>query len=270
MRWLRGLAGRSVLSAGLVLSAAAPAGAGAWTRAEGEGLIIATTARRVAPAGALIGGVAHNDVNIGQIYLEYGLLDGLTIGAKVYMELSTTDVNGSSASLGGFVRRRVWRDGKGGVASVEVGYAHPIDSLLGAAFAESRPGAVPEAHLAGLHGYGWAGEWGSAFVSTSAAYHYRGEGEADQLRFEITSGYAPWRRIRGMVSLYALAPLGGGTDASLKIAPSVAYTIWPRVSRDGSKPRRPVKPVTIQLGVSHDLLKPGDGLELSISIWRPF
>ena len=238
--------------------------------AKGEGLVIVTTARRVAPMGALTGGPISSDTNISQIYLEYGLFDGLTIGAKSYIELSTTDLTDSSASLGGFVRKRVWQDGRGGVASAQFGYAHPIDSLLGSAFATSEPGAVPEAHLAGLYGRGWAGDWGSAFISTGAAYHLRREGTTDDLRFELTTGYAPWRRFMGMVSFYGLTPLGKGTDPSLKVAPSIAFTMWPWIGRNEKKPRGPVHPTTIQLGVSYDLLKPDDGLGLSISIWRRF
>ncbi len=270
MRWMGRLACVSVLLVGYSLSAAAPACAGAWTQAKGDGLVITTTARRAAPVGALTGGPATNEASISQIYLEYGLLDGLTIGLKSYIEFSTTDPNDNSASLGGFVRTRVWRDGQGAVGSVEFGYAHPIDSLLGRAFSVADPGAVPEAHLGGFYGRGWAGDWGSAFISTGAAYHLRGEGAADDLRFEFTTGYAPWRRFMGIVSFYGLTPLGAGTDASLKIAPSLAYTMWPWIGRNERKPRGPVKPGTIQLGVSYDLLNREDGLGLSISIWRRF
>ncbi|MCH8167963.1 MAG: hypothetical protein IID49_03615 [Proteobacteria bacterium] len=260
----------SVFLVGLSLSAAGPACAGAWTQAKGEGLVIVTTGRRVAPVGALTGGPISRDTNISQIYLEYGLFDGLTIGAKSYVELSTIDLEASSAALGGFVRKRVWQDGRGGVASVQLGYAHPIESLLGASFAMAEPGAVPEAHLAGLYGRGWGGDWGTAFLSTGAAYHLRREQTADDLRFEFTTGYAPWRRFMGILSFYGLAPLGAGTDASLKIAPSIAFTMWPWIGRNDKKPRGPVRPSTIQLGVSYDVLNRNDGLGLSISIWRRF
>lgn len=270
MRCMGLVAWVSVFMVGYALSAAAPACAGAWTQAKDDGLLIVTTGRRIAPVGAITGGPISSDTNVSQIYLEYGLLDGLTIGAKSYVELSTTDLNGSSAALGGFVRKRVWRDRQGGVASVQLGYAHPIESLLGSVFTVSEPGAVPEAHLAGLYGRGWGGEWGSAFISTGAAYHLRREGTADDLRLEFTAGYAPWRRFMGILSLYGLAPLGGGTDPSLKIAPSIAYTMWPYIDRNEKKPSGPVNPNTIQIGVSYDLLNRGDGLGMSISIWRPF
>jgi len=271
MRCMGRLAWVSVFLVGFAFSAAGSARAGAWTQAKGEGLVIITTARRVSPVGALTGGPVSRDTNVSQIYLEYGLLEGLTIGVKSYVELSTTDLSADSASLGGFVRKRVWQDGQGGVASVQFGYAHPIDSLLGGTFAQSEPGAVPEAHLAGLYGRGWGGDWGSAFLSTGAAYHLRREGTADDLRFEFTTGYEPWRRVMGIVSFYGLVPLAEGTDASLKIAPSIAVTMWPWGKRDDKKPRDdPAHPSTIQLGVSYDVLNQDDGLGLSVSIWRRF
>lgn len=252
------------------LTIADSASAGAWTRPEGEGMAIVTTGRRVAPMGGLTGGPVSSDTGISQIYLEYGLIEGLTIGAKSYIEISSTDISGSSAAVGGFIRKRVWQDDQGGVGSIQLGYSHPIESLLGATFELSEPGAVPEANIAALYGHGWAGDWGSAFLSTGAAYHLRGEGTADDLRVELTGGYAPWRRVMGIVSLYGLAPLGPGTDASLKIAPSIAYTMWPWLERNEKKPIGPVRPNSIQLGVSYDLLNGSDGLGVSISMWRPF
>ena len=92
---------------------ASPAGAGAWTRTEGEGVVIISTGRRVAPVGGLTGGRVSEDSNVSQIYVEYGLFDGLTIGAASYVELSTTDLSASSAALGGFVRKRIWQSGHG-------------------------------------------------------------------------------------------------------------------------------------------------------------
>ncbi len=81
MRCLGRLAWLSVFLVGSSISAVGPAFAGAWTQAKGEGLAIVTTARRVAPMGALTGGPISSDTNISQVYLEYGLFDGLTIGA---------------------------------------------------------------------------------------------------------------------------------------------------------------------------------------------
>lgn len=270
MRGLHRLACACALWAAAQFCLASPALAGAWTRATGEGLVIATTTRRIAPPGAMFGGVADHDSSVSQIYLEYGLLDGLTVGAKLFSELSTTDPDEDSASLGVFARKRVWQSDKGGVASIEVGYSHPIEALFGRTFALADPGAVPEAHLGALYGRGWGDAWHGAFLSTGIAYHWRGEDLADEIRGEVTAGYRPWRRFMGMLSLYGLMPLAGGTDPSLRIAPSIAYIMWPHVGRNEKKPEGPVRPNTIQIGASYDLLNPKDGLGLSISVWRAF
>ena len=241
--------------------------AGAWTRAAGEGILIATAARRASPISALTGGPVDEEANVSQMYLEYGLVEGLTVGGKLYLELSASDLEASSASLGGFVRKRLWQDGHGGVASVEGGYAHPVESLIGQGLELADPGAVPEAHLAGLYGRGWGGDWGNAFLSTGTAYHWRGEGLADEIRYEVTGGYAPWENWMGIVSLYGLQPLGEGTDASLKVVPSIAYTFPREEPEDGEDPG---EPRTVQLGVSYDLLNRDNGLGISLSIWQPF
>jgi len=266
--------GRIVLlllaGSGVGLPAAGFALAGAWTQSEGEGLAIVTIARRAAPVAALAGGPADTDGNISQVYLEFGVLDGLTIGAKAYSELSLSDPDRSAASLGGFLRKRVWRSQQGEVASVQAGYAQPIDALMGSAYTYADPGAVPEAHAAGLYGRGWGGIWGSAFLSTGAAYHWRGEGQADEMRLEATGGYASNRSWMGMLGLFGLAPLADGTDASLKVAPSIAYTLWPTKVHHWKRPHPELNPPTIQLGISYDLLNRGDGLGVSVSIWRRF
>lgn len=257
----------------LALTTTGDAGAGAWTRAKGEGLAIATAARRVAPVSSLTGGPVDRDANVSQVYVEYGLIEGLTAGGKLYVELSASDLAASSAALGGFLRKRVWRDGHGGVASVEGGYAHPVESLIGQGLELADPGAVPEAHLAGLYGRGWGGDWGGAFLSTGAAYHWRGEGLADEIRGELTGGFKPWPRWMGLVSLYGLYPLGAGTKASLKIAPSIVYKLPAGAEADGDGEARgeaPPRPRRIQFGLSYDLLNRGDGLGVSLSVWQPF
>lgn len=257
-------AGLRIATVLLALLDPASAAAGAWTRPPGEGLLIATSGRRTAPVGALTGGPADTDANISQLYAEYGLIEGLTVGAKLYLELSTSEFEASQASLGGFVRKRLWHDGHGGVASVQAGYAHPIEEWVGNGLEFADPGAVPEAHLSGLYGRGWGGEWGNAFLSTGVGYQWRSDGLADEIRAELTGGYAPWRGWMGILSLYALYPLSEGTDDSLKLAPSIAYTFPPGEEEDAPPPR------TIQLGVSYDLLNGDDGLGVLLSVWQPF
>ncbi|MDH3668644.1 MAG: hypothetical protein OEN23_17100 [Paracoccaceae bacterium] len=265
--------GRLAFHAAALIGAGLPmpeiAEAGAWTRAKGDGVIIASTGRRVAPAGSIAGGPIDDDSNFTQIYLEYGLIDGLTIGAKTFVELSSIDPTEGSAAAGAFLRKRVWQGDSGGIASVELGYAHPIERMLGNRFAAVE-GAVPEAHLAGLYGHGWAGDWGNAFVSTGAAFFLRQEGAAEDLRLELTGGYSPSKRVMGILGLYGLAPLGSGTDPSLRVAPSVAFTFWPKLDDGEAEGTHRPKPKTLQLGFSFDLLNRDDGLGISLSVWNPF
>lgn len=256
--------------AGLASAFPGAAIAGAWTRTRGEGLLIVTTARRASPLGGLTGGVADSEANISQLYLEYGLTDALTLGAKTYVEFSLSEPERSAASAGGFLRQRLWQDGRGGIASVQAGYDHPVDSLLGGSFSLADPGAVPEAHVAALYGRGWGGLGSSTFLSTGAAWHWRGDGADDEFRVETTAGRAWNRSWMGVLSLFGLIPLGPDTDASLKISPSVAYTIWPTGVHHARRPHRRPNPPTVQLGVSYDVLNPGDGLGVSVSIWRRF
>jgi hypothetical protein len=73
----------------------------------------------------------------------------------------------------------------------------------------------------------------------------------------------------GILSVYGLSPLGPGTDPSLKVSPSLAYTFWPFAERDEKEPEKQRKPSTIQIGLSYDVLNPEDGMGVLISIWRP-
>lgn len=255
-----------VLFTALILTLPQPARPGAWTRPAGEGQVIVTAAYSSGPAGAILSDIPDRDINTSQIYLEYGLTDSLTVGGKAYVQISGLDPGDNSALAGAFLRQRVWQDGKGGVGSVEAGYAHPVESLFGRTFDAAAWGAVPEIHGAAHYGRGWGGDWGSAFLSTGGGYYWRGDHAADNLRAEFTAGYAPWRWLMGMVSLYGLEPLGIGTERSLKIAPSIAFTYGNR----GDDPEQKRHPTTIQLGASYDLLNPEDGFGFSVSIWRGF
>ncbi|MEL6478777.1 MAG: hypothetical protein AAFR17_15715 [Pseudomonadota bacterium] len=243
--------------------------AGAWTRAEGTGQLILSTGRRVAPVGALAGGLAEDDANTTQIFIEYGLLDGLTIGATLFAELSSTDLGEGSASAGLFLRKRLWQ-GQKGVLSVQAGYVHPIEDLFPGDFGRNGTGSVPEVEARVLYGHSWWGDWGSAFFSGEAGYDWRGDDDADEIRLDATIGWEPWRCCLAILSGFTTIPVSGDEDPAFKIAPSFAYTIWPEIPRNGKKPQGPVRPGTIQIGLNYDLLNPDDGLGVQVSIWRRF
>jgi hypothetical protein len=262
---------RSILVAISVCLAAGDAAAGAWTLPEGTGLLITTAGRKIAPIGAFTGGAARSDANSTQIYAEYGVADGWTVGAVAYGEVSTTDLEDIELRLGGHLRHRVWTGEAGDVASVQAGFSVPVESWLGELAPDSLPQSVPEVHLRGLYGRGWQTGWGSSFVSTEAGFTWRGERAADELRLETSAGHEAWRGVLGLLGVFAAVPVGDGpSDASLKLAPSLAYTFWPRLGENDKKPAGPLTPNTVQLGVVWDALNPDDGLGVQLSVWRSF
>ena len=250
--------------------AAGQATAGAWTLAEGTGQLIMTTGRKVVPIGAFAGGAADSKSNSSQIYAEYGVADGWTLGAVLYGEFSTTDPGDLELRIGGHVRHRVWTGTDGDVASVQAGFSAPIEGWLGKLAPDSLPDSVPEAHLRGLYGRGWQTGWGNSFVSTEGGFHWRGERADDELRLDVTAGHEAWKGVLGLFSIFSALPIGDAGDATLKLAPSVAYTLWPWLGENDRKPYGPLHPNTVQLGIAWDVLNPGDGLGVQLSIWQAF
>lgn len=255
-----------------VFAAAMPAlaEAGAWTRAEGSLQVIVTTAREVAPVGGWVGDVVTKDSSFSQVYIEYGLFDDLTVGGTLFVEVDAFDVTGSEASLGVFARQRLWQSNAGDVVSVQLGVSWPFEQLILDEFdIESNSGSTLEISARALYGRGFAFDWGNAFLNFETGYHWR-ETRADELRFDLSVGAEPVRGVLGILSVFTLVPLGEGTATSVKIAPSVAWTLYPGLGADGKKGLEPFSPMTLQVGVVYDILEDNPGLTLQVSIWRSF
>ena len=259
----------AIVCGGAAVLAAEMASAGAWTRPEGSGQVIVSSGRRVAPVGAIAGGLADEDANTLQIFLEYGLIEGLTVGGALFADLSSVKLGEGSASAGVFLRKRLWQ-GEKGVFSVQAGYSHPFEDIIPGEFGRNGSGAVPEVELRALYGHSWWGDWGSAFFSAEGGYDWRGDDDADELRLDATIGWEPFHCCLAIMSLFGTLPISGDEDAALKISPSLAYTMWPEFGRNEKKVQGPVRPSTIQVGVTYDMLNHDDGLGLQISIWRRF
>ena len=259
--------------AGLTLGclAAADACAGAWPQPTGAVQIIVTASRKVAPAGSLLGsGEIESDTNSTSILVEYGATEDLTVGVTAYGKLSATNANDYELRLGGHVRYRFWSGEDGDVGSFQLGTALPAERWLGDGLGDNRPDSVPEIRADILYGRGWQSDWGNSFVSAGLGFLYRGEGKPDEVRFDLTAGHEPWRGVLGLMSVYATQPLGGGEASSVKLSPSLAYTLWPWLGDNDKKPRGPLRPRTIQLGVTWDAAAPGEGIEPFLGIWQRF
>ena len=256
----------SALAASVIVAVVpAPADAGAWTREPGNLQVITTVGRRGEPfrAGEDDSGVQTDTM---QFYAEYGLIEGLTVGAKFWTDIAASDPGVGSAAAGLFVRKRLWRTDTGQVASVQAGALAPVESYLNEEFGRSKPFSTVEYSLRGLHGKSWWGDWGSAFVSTEAGYQLRLEGRPDEIRVDVTAGIRPFDCCLAMLGVYGLYPVHEDlTDSSLRLAPSLGWQI--RRPDDGDPDRRPS---TIQIGLIHDLLQSGDGFGYFLGLWQEF
>lgn len=244
-----------------LLSSAEGASAGAWTLPEGDGQMIVTLGSQ----GGMVPGLLGSDTprrTTGQVYAEYGLRDGLTVGGKLYVETVGKDENDGAAALGAFVRRRVWQNPEtGGVGSVQIEGQVPVERFIDPELAQSQPYSTAELGVRGQYGRSWWGNGRSAFVSTGAAWTWRSEGQSPDIRLEATGGYAPREDWLGLLSIRSQLPLRDtGTEPSLIVTPSVAYHFGPP-----GKER-----TSVQLGVGYDFLSGDEGAIGFIGLWRRF
>ena len=243
--------------------APSPAGAGAWTREPGSLQIITTAGRRGAPYRA---GEDSDEVETDflQFYAEYGLAEGLTVGAKFWTDIAPSDPDVGSAAAGLFVRKRLWHTDTGHVASVQAGALAPIERFLNEEFGESKPFSTVEFALRGLYGRSWWGDWGNAFLSTEAGYQVRLEGRPDEIRADVTAGIQPVDCCLAMLGVYGLYPVKEElTESSIRLAPSLG---WQVRGPDEESPDR--QPTTLQAGLTYDLLEPGDGIGFFLGLWQ--
>ena len=260
-----------LVSAGLasaVLLPAGPARAGAWTLAEGTGQLIVTSGREMAPASAFFDGIADSDTSTLRVHLEYGLTPEVTLGLTASGEwmLPGQQVD---LRLGAHARYRIWQGRSGDVASIQIGGSFPVEQWFGEPGAGGSADSVAEAQAGLLYGRSWQTGWGDTFATGGLALRWRGGDQADEVLIEATAGHRPIKRLLGLFSIYAAAPMGDG-DFSLKLAPSLAWTFWPYLGENEKKPAVMHHPRTIQLGVSYDVLAPEDGLAVNLSVWNRF
>lgn len=260
-----------VLIAALMAAAtvSGPAFAGAWPQAEDGVVVIATTGRQMAPAGAFLGGGAERDKNTTQLFVEYGFSRNTTIGLSAYGEFSTTD-DVLEARIGGHVRHRIWSGRDGDVISLQAGATFPVERWLGSGLGDNRPQSASEVDLRVLYGRGWQWGLGDSFFSGELGLRFRGEGLDEEVRADLTVGHTPIDGILGLMSIFTTIPMGQQSEHSFKLAPSVAYTFRPFLGSNDKKPSGSVNPNTLQLGLIWDALQPQDGLTLQLSIWKRF
>ncbi|MGF1444994.1 MAG: hypothetical protein ACFBRM_02205 [Pikeienuella sp.] len=254
------------LSVGALLAAEA-AQAGAWTQNPGAGQVISSVSRRAAPISSFAGGPADDDATFTSLFFEYGVIEGLTVGGTVFIEVQSMGSGGNTAELGIFLRKRFWQGEQGDVAAVQIGAKQPVNDLLGDSFGGPDSDPTQEVSLRLLYGRGFGFDWGNAFLSTEAGYHLQTDGDDDELRADITVGAQPWDCCMLLLSAYGTYPLGDADGAALKIAPSATYS-FSLFSQ--TEDESPPKKTTLQLGLSQDLLNIDEGVGFQFSVWQPF
>lgn len=255
------IVGISVAVAGMALATGAVAGA--WTQPPGSGQLILTASTKSGQFSPISGSRQGDDSSFGALYVEYGLREGLTIGGTFFAEIAIEGDDGDSADVGVFVRQRLWQGEHGDVASVQIGAKQEINALLGGDF--GAPGSDPTNEISARlqYGKGWGFDWGSAFVSTEGGYHYQTDGDADEVRVDVTVGAQPYACCMLLLGLFTTVPVEGGESVAVKLAPSFAYTFR---GAEGEIE----KPLTLQIGLSQDLADFDDGLGVQLSLWKPF
>lgn len=243
--------------------------AGAWTLPEGRGQTIGSASRKVTPIRAWFGGIAENDTTNTSLFVEYGLWDDVTVGMTVNTDVdlirSTVE-----ARAGAHVRHRLWTGEAGDVVSVQAGFSAPFEGVLGYDLDPTAPNTAVEADIRVLYGRGWQWSLGNSFISSELGLRYRGEGLSDQLRLDLTAGHEPIRGLQLLGNVFSTIPLGGEGDQSVKLSPSIAYTLFPFLGSNDKKPWQPIAPETLQFGVTWDAAQPRNGLEFTVSVWRSF
>lgn len=243
---------------------AVPAAGGAWTQQPGAGQFISSFGHRSNAIPGFGGGDVEDDSTFVSLYLEYGLMEGLTLGAISFVEIVSSETGANNADAGLFLRKRLWQGEGGDVASVQVGAVQSVGGLLGGNFDGPNGDPTQEVSVRAQYGRGFGFGWGSAFLSLEAGYHLQTDGDDDEIRIDATVGGQPWGCCMLILSVFSTVPLGRD-EAAVKIAPSVTYGFYASEAA-----REAGKRTTIQLSLSQDVLALDEGVGFQIGIWEPF
>jgi hypothetical protein len=246
----------------LALAAPAPALAGAWTQEPGAAFVSLGASWYGTDDGA------YEEGTFG-LYGEYGLREGLTVGAA----LDSSQPVGPAAAVDGavtgmaFVRARLWTGPRGDPLSAQVGALGGTTAGVGVVPAQTAE--EPGLDLRMLYGRGFATRFGDGWLGAEGGVRLRFEDSADELRFDLTAGLRPLPRTLVMLQSFATLGLGNhavgedgkalGDDYDVwKLAPSVGYEIGPGLTLVGGVERE-------VWGRNVDR-----GLRARLSLWRVF
>lgn len=240
--------------------------AGAWTMAEDQTLVILSASYEVAPVSSLFYGIPDRDEASGQVFLEHGLFEDLTLGFKAFSKVSPL-TGENDTRLGLHARQRLWQGWNGSVVSVQAGFELSASEWMG----QMRPSdSVFEIDARALYGKGWQWDWANSFVSTELGYRHRRGDEVDEFRFDGTIGLEPWDGFLGLITVAGAVPFGREGTTSLDVTPSLAFTLWPSVGDNDKKPDLSSPPIVLQIGLGVDVIDLDQGAKITFGLWRRF
>ncbi|MEM7212546.1 MAG: hypothetical protein AAF479_11745 [Pseudomonadota bacterium] len=256
----------------VVLTCLLPASvlAGAWPAPEGGGQTIVTNTRKVQDISDIAGGgdqATRTEINL---FAEYGVTQDTTVGLVIFGGFDDATFTDVELQVGGHVRHRFWTSEGGDVAAVQVGAGFPAERWLGYGLGDDRPQSVTEVYVSLLYGTSWQTRWTNGFISSGIEFRSRGEGLDDEVKFFATGGLQPFDRLMFLLDVAATDPLGDLGTSSLKLTPSVAFSMNPWLGDNDKKPDLASPPTTLQFGLTWDVRAPSDGIAFNIGIWRPF
>lgn len=260
---------RASLLATALISTATAAAASPWPREEGRLFIAAKTnyfksTGDEAPVGG--GGAPVFERFDGDVYAEYGLLHGVTLGAKI--------VYGHARFYDGFFESQV-----DGIAEIEASVQYAVLNGQQGALSVKATGITPtrfeqggrpgvfsdgiDAELRVLYGRGLISEPFKVYATAEAGYRRRFGDGADQIRGDVLLGLEPNRRLLVLIEAQSRFSLrnekpGGADYDVLILQPSL---VW----RQGQR-------WSVQAGVSYEAasrnLERGAGY--FVSLWAEF
>lgn len=233
------------------------ASAGAWTRAPDE-VFTAQSVRYFTTELAEDTDAPFRRVST-DVYLEYGLREGLTLGGK--LEFGQRLDGQQESFVSGFVRARLWRGAAGDVVSAQLGGGLPVLEALAPENITRDVTADARATLS--YGRGFVSDLGAGWLDGAVTLRHRSGPPADELKLDLTAGLRPdeaWVTLAQGFATFGLGNDGfGGSDFDVvKLALSVGYRV--------------TETRTLLLAVTQDVhgRNVSLGTEVAVTIWSLF
>ena len=205
------------------------------------------------------------------LYAEYGLRDGLTVGGSLsFNELRQKTPTGSITATGFtdpelFIRKRLWRNDHS-VFSLQPLVKVPLPHGDGAL---SLGTEQPDAELRALYGYGVEAGGLQHFADVEAAYRVRGGAPSDELHLDATLGLRPRPDILVLGQAFSTFSVNAPTNPALNLASCSDYDL---VKLQLSAVKTFHERYAVQAGVFDNIAgkNTGAGGGAMISLWVSF